>query len=383
MSAIGAGCGEDADGSGGAGDAGTPARPPDVSGVVRLDDGTFEAPYLAEPSDSYFEGMYLLRGDPPVFDRDGEPLAASDLADGDPVDVWVADVCAESFPVQCEVLALRLGDASEPPGGEVAADDRLIDALGGAGVDVGSLPPPVAELDDRRFCGAEEQEQPGEGDMSPAARCFLDHHLAQMDATYVRTSPTIEGDPITTVLVTGGGGSVASFVDSTRDSFGSGAWARYDSARVAVSVSSGVRNIEPVDPVDVELDAELPAEVDEEPPDWFTERPELPWCGMDVRIEDLVLDARECFRDAASRGEPAEYAFGRTDDEGRVRVQWLRVLDTGGIEVIERTLPAGPSDDPSEAQWRRLRCSGIGFTDEPGTPRHLLPLVEEATCTEQ
>jgi hypothetical protein len=83
-----------------------PDRAPDVTGVVRVADG---GPVLADPSDSYFEGMSLVRGDPVVVhgDESGETTPA-DLRDGDAVEVWIEDGCAESFPVQCTVVALRV-----------------------------------------------------------------------------------------------------------------------------------------------------------------------------------------------------------------------------------------------------------------------------------
>lgn len=85
----------------------TPDREPDVTGVV-AGAGEPGGPVLAESSDGYFEGMGLLRGDPVVVDEDGTAVASSELADGDAVDVWVEGPCAESFPVQCDIAALRV-----------------------------------------------------------------------------------------------------------------------------------------------------------------------------------------------------------------------------------------------------------------------------------
>ncbi|TRW44511.1 hypothetical protein [Georgenia yuyongxinii] len=87
-----------------------PVREPDVTGVVAVVTEQ-EGPVLTEPSDSYFDGMSLLRGDP-VFLRgtSGEEVTLDDLEDGDRVEVWVGDACAESFPVQCTIEAVRLLD---------------------------------------------------------------------------------------------------------------------------------------------------------------------------------------------------------------------------------------------------------------------------------
>ena len=98
LASVAAGCG---------GAPAVPERPPDVTGVVA---GTADAggPVLTEPSDDYFEGMSLLRGDPVLVGDDGVVVPVEDLADGDRIEVWVGPACAESFPVQCDVVALRV-----------------------------------------------------------------------------------------------------------------------------------------------------------------------------------------------------------------------------------------------------------------------------------
>ena len=84
-----------------------PDREPDVTGVVAGADEP-GGPVLAEPSDRYFEGMGLLRGDPVVVDADGQATSIATLEDGDAVEVWIEGICGESFPVQCDVTAIRL-----------------------------------------------------------------------------------------------------------------------------------------------------------------------------------------------------------------------------------------------------------------------------------
>lgn len=91
----------------GCADPGAPDREPDVTGVVALV-GTPSAPVLTEPSDAYFEGMSLLRGDPVLVDGEGRPVPYDQLQDGDAIEVWTDGPCAESFPVQCPVTALRV-----------------------------------------------------------------------------------------------------------------------------------------------------------------------------------------------------------------------------------------------------------------------------------
>lgn len=86
--------------------AAVPDRAPDVTGVVGVGEGAGE-PVLVEASDAYYEGMGLLRGEPVVV-RDGTQVPASELRDGTPVEVWTAGACAESYPVQCDIEAVRV-----------------------------------------------------------------------------------------------------------------------------------------------------------------------------------------------------------------------------------------------------------------------------------
>jgi hypothetical protein len=90
-----------------------PTRAPEVTGRVVVDDG---AVHLAEESDSYYAGMVLLARDGDddvlVVDEGGEALSRDDIAEGMAVDVWVGDACAESYPVQCDIEALRIDLAS-------------------------------------------------------------------------------------------------------------------------------------------------------------------------------------------------------------------------------------------------------------------------------
>jgi hypothetical protein len=81
-----------------------PGREPDATGVV----GTARS--LAGSSDAYYEGMGLARhdGDPLVVGPDGDVLSVSDLRDGDEIAVWIDGACAESYPVQCDVVAIRI-----------------------------------------------------------------------------------------------------------------------------------------------------------------------------------------------------------------------------------------------------------------------------------
>lgn len=81
-----------------------PDREPHVGGVVAP--GTSGRVVLREASDRYYEGM-SLDGDHPVVGSDGEDV---ELSVGDVVEVWVMGPCAESFPVQCRLEAVRVVD---------------------------------------------------------------------------------------------------------------------------------------------------------------------------------------------------------------------------------------------------------------------------------
>jgi hypothetical protein len=85
-----------------------PDRAPDVSGAVGVGQ-TGSEPVLVDASDPYYEGMALLRGGPIVV-RGGTAVSSDELREGTGVDVWTADACAESYPVQCGIEAIRIRD---------------------------------------------------------------------------------------------------------------------------------------------------------------------------------------------------------------------------------------------------------------------------------
>jgi hypothetical protein len=114
--ALGA-CGDDEEPAAPDGDdeaaAAVPTREPEVTGRLEVADGVVR---LVEPSDTYFTEMVLVstRRDDEVLvvDEGGDALAVEDLDDGMLVDVWVGGACAESYPVQCDIEALRVDLAS-------------------------------------------------------------------------------------------------------------------------------------------------------------------------------------------------------------------------------------------------------------------------------
>ncbi len=257
-------------------------------------------------------------------------------------------------------------------------------ALADAGVVPESMPRMLGALDGFEICGSDHRSVPP-GEASVAARCFLDRTLAELDAVYVTTATTVEGDPVTTVYVTGADGKVAAFHDATRDHFGSGEWSRIDAPRVAARTSDGAVDLALIDGVEVALDAELPAAVDEDAPDWFTDRAVLAWCGMDVGIEDVQFEARTCIRQAIESGTPSEYAIGQHGDEGERGLYWYRVLGQGRIEVVQRLLPGAPPFDTPPPSWARYECGSapVTFLDAPGSAMDAAPRLDTLEGCEQ
>jgi hypothetical protein len=82
---------------------------PDVTGVVA-------GGAITEASDPYYEGMALASaGDgPSVLAADGSQSTVADLHDGDAIELWLVpgSGCAESYPVQCQVLTVRVTEAA-------------------------------------------------------------------------------------------------------------------------------------------------------------------------------------------------------------------------------------------------------------------------------
>ena len=80
-----------------------PDGPPDVSGTVAT------GPTLVDATDTYYEGMGLLRGEPLIVrESDGAVVPDAELEVAARVDVWIGGPCAESYPVQCEIEAVRI-----------------------------------------------------------------------------------------------------------------------------------------------------------------------------------------------------------------------------------------------------------------------------------
>lgn len=80
-------------------------------------------------------------------------------------------------------------------------------------------------LGDAHWCGAEQLgqgfEEPGN---QAARRCLVEALEAGTEAVFVRSRPTVEGDPIIQVIRSTAESTLDVRVDATRDAFGSGRW---------------------------------------------------------------------------------------------------------------------------------------------------------------
>ncbi|MDO8151514.1 hypothetical protein [Isoptericola sp. b408] len=99
--------------SGCAGTVLAPDEPSDVRGVVADggsvdDDARAGQPVVVQASDPYYEGMALLTDGTEVLAADGDAADPDILVAGVLVEVWVDEVCQESYPVQCDVEVVQL-----------------------------------------------------------------------------------------------------------------------------------------------------------------------------------------------------------------------------------------------------------------------------------
>ncbi|WP_163542902.1 hypothetical protein [Occultella kanbiaonis] len=86
-----------------------PDREPNATGVVSV---AGASPKVVDAQPEGFEGMDLAGADdhPVVVDGDGGRVQVEELVDGDEIEIWIEGECGTSFPVQCEVVAIRIAD---------------------------------------------------------------------------------------------------------------------------------------------------------------------------------------------------------------------------------------------------------------------------------
>lgn len=255
------------------------------------------------------------------------------------------------------------------------------------GVDVDRAPAEVLDAGEAQICGSIDT-RPDRTSAEVERRCFLDAHLANVPAVLVELQVTVEGDPVVTVHRTTSTGAYTLAVDATQDSFGSRDWYAYACDRLTTRVPGAPEALTPVTfspsgtctDVEGRPDASTVPSLGPAPdvPRWFSDRPDLPLCGIDVRIEDNDREHRSCFRQAVAAGTPAEFAYTSTGDEGEMGAFWYRSLGPSDIEVFERQLP----QPGTPGAWVRYACTSAGFLDEPGSEVDLLPFSHAGTdCT--
>lgn len=248
------------------------------------------------------------------------------------------------------------------------------------GVDVDRAPPEVLGAGEAQICGSIDT-RPDLTAGEVERRCFLDAQLAHVPAVLAELQVTVEGDPVVMVHRTTSTGAYTLSVDYTRDSFGDGNWHTSVCERVTTRFPQAVSPVlfMGVDCTDIEDSPDVtvpPLGPAPDVPQWFTDRTDLPLCGIDVRIEDNDREHRSCFRQAVEAGSPAEFAYTSTGDEGEMGAFWYRSLGPSDIEVFERRIPAPPQTPRlpgTRSAWVRYACTSAGFLDAPGYEVDLLP----------
>lgn len=91
-------------------EAALPSRQPDAVGTVgevSTSDGVTVLSFVPDAGYEYFLGtLFWVEDSVNVVGPDGDETAASEIPLGARAEVWTEE-CAESFPVQCDVVAVR------------------------------------------------------------------------------------------------------------------------------------------------------------------------------------------------------------------------------------------------------------------------------------
>ncbi len=105
------------------------------------------------------------------------------------------------------------------------------------------------------------------------------------------------------------------------------------------------------------------------PPDWVTNRDPLPLCGEEDIGHGDGFDpaARACLLEAFQDGRSAELISTQTSIEGDLITRYLRVHESGTIELfVDAT-----RDRFGSGQWERLECQRLvpvaEYNDPPDT----------------
>lgn len=142
--------------------------------------------------------------------------------------------------------------------------------------------------------------------------------------------------------------------------------------RVAVAVAAAsVAGCGRTPPIHLQFLA-APAEV--------RERSVLPGCGVE-RVgqgEGFNLEARRCFWDAYTVGEPAEFITTRPTGDGKPLLMIVRSLGGGRVELLvdESAIWGRPT-------WTRSTCGGLTPTTDPAVAIDWIPGTPDVPCEQQ
>jgi len=112
------------------------------------------------------------------------------------------------------------------------------------------------------------------------------------------------------------------------------------------------------------------ASIDTIRPNWITDRPQLPNCGIDS--EDgppaATASARACFKDAYDSRSPVELEVISYGDEGETAHRFFRILDDQRLEVLDELRPPVDGDTMTGLPWiwQTHQCESFVFLKESG-----------------
>lgn len=168
------------------------------------------------------------------FTVDGLFDAVADLADSDRLNVTfdpetgiptIIDADPQ-LTIADEEVSVTVSDFQ--PSSDALGRSPLTDALVSLGAAVDSAPEGARTEGGAKMCGYEDvtfnDSAPADQGDPSGRRCFIDAVDAGSAAVFVRSQPTVEGDPVVEIYRANGDGTITVYIDATRDPFGPGAW---------------------------------------------------------------------------------------------------------------------------------------------------------------
>jgi hypothetical protein len=337
--------------------------------IVLVDGRTIRNGDYIEGGGGYFSASTIGEILPTVLDRVTACLPDSaSVATNDQVVLAFPDIvtAGQSATDTSEATAAPPTTAGTSETPFATGREAFSDVLADLGVDVADAPANVFGTDEQVVCGAEilTHTDYANGHFNEIVRrCFIDSHLAGVPAAFASSQPTIEGDPIVTVWTSSIDDGVRGWLDSTRDAYGSGGWQQIGACgRLTTNTPATVQRPPFEFACENSLITSQPPQRPASVPADFRDRAVLPLCGYSIRIADVDESERQCFQTAVSSGQPAEFAYLSTGDEGEVLVRWFRSLGAGELEVFSTLEDL----NGKSVTWTRSACKTITFIDEPG-----------------